>query len=1081
MAPTYPVFTQNNNKVLNDLKKLDGFGAELEALIGAGSADDGISAADVANYLKQLGVKTGQHDVALADRVSKQALENSGLLSVINNITGNDSQDLEETDLAAYLGRTTKVQNDHTYFLDNSAVSKEKFRSLTSAFTEFKKVEFSLPVTPAPNPIIFTPPAVNTGYIQVRDKDSITVNALVSMFNRGIINGSWDVEFINAPDDNGFVRNVDNMLTGVDRLISSSATRHLMCVKPEASFEIKMSFMVKDAADFSDFFMYSIIPNSGETGRAFNAKVLDLNSVAGTNPYISKGIDAVESEDRLENLHSSLQPNVFYDIKIVKTENIITFTISTEDGTYIGSGSDTVTAAEIKWGLLNNKNVSVRGVVMDGVTWFIGNGQDLTGEFGAYKIQSAINNNDFVVTYYISAGSFFEVINIEGPVIQSKLKTQFGSSADIQTSEDLDFIHAISDVEQHLIFDINGLRNRTDGLLFAPDEYDLTGEIDNIEKINETDEHRVNSLGYYQKDNGNYVILVQGCTEVKDVNSVLQGINAVFSIKLEIDATTKNLVSNTVTRTGVTLPAPYAFGDDRLCRILQQSPRNDPSENLQSELITKDSFFHIITGAKDVPAFTAEGTQYYKAETHVFILKDGVLIGTIPVKDKLGAKPLDRSYYKGPPPTDDAQRDAEVINYNEVILLGSQISIVDSADTSPYLYLCYAADTKGAPFSPPYSEVVRSATYQKLCRIDLAAVISQHQASGNPVELNIGDSTISYFSEDPSLVKEPKDYISPISSYPYGQHLNITSKAMVNVNRQNYFMRRMSIYELDLDNLYFKSRVDYESSINEDRRPDADWNNILLPFRVAVSKNYVNVIAGGNPLYSVSLESSFSKGRSAQLTDHLPPIEYLPDMNDADFILTDTRVSTLDPLPVPFLYSYDNLLPVADANTNLNNAKTISVNLNGTLTVDSETYIYDYATQRYTSETNPDNHYTVSDETGNAFDWNPDILLDGFPVVLASANLGGQKWLAFKTLDPQWVPQKYALDTSLTDVLTNYWPDYSHEEDFVPGYPNLVYMGLGIALKHANFWGPEILGETQNGWTYGYGVVEISKLDPPPS
>jgi hypothetical protein len=52
MAPRYPVFTQNSNKALNELKKLDGFGSELENLIGAGSAADGISAADVANYLK---------------------------------------------------------------------------------------------------------------------------------------------------------------------------------------------------------------------------------------------------------------------------------------------------------------------------------------------------------------------------------------------------------------------------------------------------------------------------------------------------------------------------------------------------------------------------------------------------------------------------------------------------------------------------------------------------------------------------------------------------------------------------------------------------------------------------------------------------------------------------------------------------------------------------------------------------------------------------------------------------------------------------------------------------------------------
>jgi len=30
MAPKYPVITQNSNKALNELKKLEGFGSELE-------------------------------------------------------------------------------------------------------------------------------------------------------------------------------------------------------------------------------------------------------------------------------------------------------------------------------------------------------------------------------------------------------------------------------------------------------------------------------------------------------------------------------------------------------------------------------------------------------------------------------------------------------------------------------------------------------------------------------------------------------------------------------------------------------------------------------------------------------------------------------------------------------------------------------------------------------------------------------------------------------------------------------------------------------------------------------------------
>ena len=62
----YPTMTQKSNKVLNDLKKLDGFTSELESLIGQGSAADGITAADIAKYLKELGTKTNLHDTNIA-------------------------------------------------------------------------------------------------------------------------------------------------------------------------------------------------------------------------------------------------------------------------------------------------------------------------------------------------------------------------------------------------------------------------------------------------------------------------------------------------------------------------------------------------------------------------------------------------------------------------------------------------------------------------------------------------------------------------------------------------------------------------------------------------------------------------------------------------------------------------------------------------------------------------------------------------------------------------------------------------------------------------------------------------------
>jgi hypothetical protein len=177
MAPRYPVLTQNSNKALNELKKLEGFGSELENLIGAGSAADGISAADVANYLKELGSKTSLHDTNIVN---------------INS------------DLATRALKTT--------LKDTARALKT---TLKDTDTDLQQAKTKIPSQI--DPVIFTPswsgsnsydlPEIVNGMFPLLGLDYRHTDSLVLPHTNGI-SADWQSEFTNAVIDVNFVTNL---------------------------------------------------------------------------------------------------------------------------------------------------------------------------------------------------------------------------------------------------------------------------------------------------------------------------------------------------------------------------------------------------------------------------------------------------------------------------------------------------------------------------------------------------------------------------------------------------------------------------------------------------------------------------------------------------------------------------------------------------------------------------------------------------------------------------------------------------------------------------------------------------------
>ena len=812
-----------------------------------------------------------------------------------------------------------------------------------------------------------------------------------------------------------------------------------MCARPSSNFNLSFSFSIDNLADYNEFFMYDLSANTDPTNGdpAFYGKYLDISAILTSNTVVCKDLSDLSVKVPLSQ--TDISNDVFYNLSIYKLENNIYFTLTDEDGNTLGSGKDsTVNSGSIYWGLLNNNNVTIKNIVNGEKLRYFGNG---TSEAkGSYKIQSGLNNNRVISNYLFEMGSTWDMMEISGNLIQSEIRSQTGAGAEFQTTDNLDFVFSKTDQGLYVLYDVNGLRGLDFGGLFTPAEYDLTTRMKEIaEEVSSDANVVIESVNSYT-DNSTTIVGLHGYI-IESIDGVNTPLKTVY-IKFIIDNTTTELTF-TENISNITLSNNYYWNKHSNQRLIIQPPRNNIEQDYTN--VTRDTFFGVLTGMK-----TNNTTG--EDETHIFILKDNELIATIPIKDKYDIEPIKRTF------TDDTS----TYNYNELILLGSQL--VEYSDAL-YLYVCYGVDTKGSPFSPPYNNIIRSNTYQKLARINLTNVITN--VTTLPEELNISNPNIKYFSEDPDKFSNPQNFISPISSYPYGQHINITSKAMIAINRQYYFENSLYLYELDLANLTFKNKVIYESRVDERIVKFTKAN----PFRGTINKNYC-FISGSNTAV-IDLKESFEKGRNVSVFDKLDPVVYLKAAVDVPLSEIDPiRTSELEKLPIPYWDGLDSVMSWSEFNnppTSLDNVYPIVTTGTRELTFDSQTYEFSFSQQKYISTTNPDNYFTVSDETGNPLPYNSLIKIPGaFKIMQASESLGGDKWIPFKTLNPPWEYKRWALSISVNADYNNYWIGDLSEEEPVPNRPDLVYMSfpLAVYLTTYSYGAPNALAVG-----IGYGLI----------
>lgn len=319
--------------------------------------------ADINENIKKIENTTSSLADELNQKANASALDLKADVSAIPDITGLASQsDLDSTTQMA--NNAAGLAVDALVLLQGTP-STEEIDAL-NRILEHKAIEFVLP--PSKGDSTFTPSETTQGYFPVRDSNLKTVNALVSMYSSGIAD-SWKIDFVNAVDDVGNVKNIDNKLsTSASLDVTDTATDHLMTAVPLKSFKLQYIFSLKSTTQEKASFMWDI--QSTETG--YTKQYDDF--FAGT---FTAGKE--------------------YTVQVVKNGTALFIVVET-DGDSL-ENQHTVPDGEIHFGFLANPNVEIRDIKLDEVSFNITVGSTTTTRY-PYDIKSNIDSNLFVLGYF---------------------------------------------------------------------------------------------------------------------------------------------------------------------------------------------------------------------------------------------------------------------------------------------------------------------------------------------------------------------------------------------------------------------------------------------------------------------------------------------------------------------------------------------------------------------------------------------------------------------------------------------------------------------------------------------------------
>ena len=197
----------------------------------------------------------------------------------------------------------------------------------------------------------FTSVTVTKGALPIRNNKLLYVDSLVSLYSNGI-DDTYFIDFVNSTSKQGFVVNIDNIITtSLD--INMLSNKNLMTTKKHSEFVYSCNFKLLE----QNKPVLSLLLDIEEDGNSYKYKYFDIsNPTTGT----------MKTSNETPSNTSGFELNTEYELRIVKvsdTARVYLKNLKNYTDAHIGNISGLNN--EVLLGLAHNKNLSVQNIKIE--------------------------------------------------------------------------------------------------------------------------------------------------------------------------------------------------------------------------------------------------------------------------------------------------------------------------------------------------------------------------------------------------------------------------------------------------------------------------------------------------------------------------------------------------------------------------------------------------------------------------------------------------------------------------------------------------------------------------------------------
>ena len=197
----------------------------------------------------------------------------------------------------------------------------------------------------------FTSVTVSQGALPIRNNKLLYVDSLVSLYTNGL-DESFTIDFVNTTTKQGFVANVDNIITTLED-IDMLSNKNLMTTKKHGNFVYSCNFKLLEVNKP----VLSLILDIEEDSNSYKYKYLDI-----TNPTTG----TMKSSNDIPSNTTGFELDNEYEIRIVKVSDTArVYLKNLKNYLDLHIGNITGLNEEVYLGLAHNKHLSIQNIKIE--------------------------------------------------------------------------------------------------------------------------------------------------------------------------------------------------------------------------------------------------------------------------------------------------------------------------------------------------------------------------------------------------------------------------------------------------------------------------------------------------------------------------------------------------------------------------------------------------------------------------------------------------------------------------------------------------------------------------------------------